>query len=121
MPVRQGLSHGGPDLETRVAGLRTQLNISAVLLNNSLDRVQAQARASPHSFGREKRFKDVGLYLFRNSWTVVADLDYYATVIAIGSGAQFALAVHRVNRIIDNVGPDLVEFAAKRIYEEGHA
>src|SRR6202789_1330372 len=121
MPLRQGLSHREPDLETCVAGLRTQLNISAVLLNNALDRVEAQARAFPNSFGREKRFEDVGLYLFRNSWTVVANLDYYATVIAIGSDAKFALAVHRVNRVIDNVGPDLVEFASKRIYEEGNA
>ena len=100
-------------MKTSVARLGTKLNISPVLLHNSLDRVQAEARAFPNSFGCEKRLKDVGLYLIGNSWTVVANLHYYATVVAVGSDAKLAFSVHRVNRVINNVGPDLVELAAK--------
>ena len=92
-----------------------------MLLHNSLDGVQAEARTFPDSFRREERLKDVGLHLVGNSRTVIANLNHSATVVAIGSDAKLALSVHRVNRVINDVGPDLVEFAAKRIHQEGIA
>ncbi len=78
-----------------------------------------EAGAFPNSFGCEKRFKDVGLHVVGNSRTVIANLNHNAIVIAVGSDAKLALAVHRVNRVIDNVGPDLVELASKRIHQQG--
>src|SRR5207244_1617067 len=52
-----------PHLKASIAGFRTNLNISPVLLHNSLDSVQAEARPFPNSFGCEKRLKDVRFYL----------------------------------------------------------
>ena len=49
----------------------------------------------------------------RDSWTVIADLDYHAIVILVGTNSQLTLSTHRIDRIVDDVGPDLVEFAAE--------
>ena len=77
--------------------------------------------AFAHSFGGEKRLEDVWLHFWRNSWTVVANLNHDAIVVAVGSDAKLAFSVHRVNCVIDKVGPDLVEFAAERIHQQGNA
>jgi hypothetical protein len=79
-----------------------------VLLYNSLDSIQAEARAFPNSFGGEERLKDVGFHLTGYSWTVIANIDYHATVVAIGPDAKLAFSAHRINRVIDNVGPHLI-------------
>src|ERR1700733_8293085 len=119
--LRRGFRHREPDLKAGVTGFGIDLDISAMFLHNSLDRVQTQAGAFPNCLGCEKRLKDVGLYFGGDSWTVVANLDYYATVLVVSADTEFAFSVHGVNRIIDNVGPDLIKFATKRIHEEGDA
>jgi len=100
-------------LKTRVTGFGTDLNISPVLLHNSLDGIQAEAGAFPNSFGCEKRLKDVGLDLAGNSWTVIANLNDGATIVTIGSHAKLAFSVHRVYGVIDKIGPDQAELTAK--------
>jgi len=110
-----------PHLKTRVTGFGTNLNTSLVLLHNSLDGVEAEARALPNSFSGEKRFKDVRFYLGRNSGTVIADLDYDTSILAIDSDPKLTLSAHRVNGIVNNVGPDLIELTPKRIHEKGDA
>ena len=122
----QPLSGGGfgerePDLKTRVAGFGSDLNISPMLFHDSLDSVEAEAGAFPHSLGGEKRLEDVRLHFLGNSGAVIADLNNNATVFAVGSDAKLAFSVHRVNGVIDKVGPDLVEFAAKRIHQQWNA
>jgi len=102
-----------PHLETCVPRSRTDLNSSPVLLHNSLNRVETESCALSDSFGCEKRLKDVGLDLGRNSRTVIADLNHNATVVAISSNSKLPLSAHRVDGIIDEVGPNLIEFAAK--------
>jgi hypothetical protein len=108
-------------LKTRVTGLGTNLNISPVFLHHSLGRIQAEARALPNSFGGEKRLKDVGLYLGGNPRAVISDLDHNTTILAIGSDSKLALSPHGVDRVVNNVGPDLIELAAKRIHEKRNA
>ena len=84
-----------------------------MLSHYALNRVQAQSGSLPYSFGREERFEDVRLDLRRNSRAVVADLNYGAGIIAIGSNSELALSAHGVNGIVNNVGPDLIELAAE--------
>src|ERR1700676_4134262 len=106
--LARGIRQWQPDLKTRVAGLGINLNIAPMLLHNSLDSVQSEARAFPHSFGREKRLKNMSLHLGRDSWTVISHLNYHAAVIAVSSDPKLAFSVHRVDGVIDNVGPNLV-------------
>src|SRR5579863_3412317 len=44
-----------------------------------------------------------------------------AGIVAIGPNAKLALASHRIDGVIDQVGPNLVELAAKRIDKQGDA
>src|SRR5690242_15155017 len=89
-----------------------------MLLHNSLDGVQPESGALPDAFGGEERLEDVGLHVSRNSWPVVANFHDYAGIVTVGSHSKLAFAAHGVNRIVDQVGPDLVEFAAERIHEQ---
>src|SRR5579863_7452920 len=109
--------HRQPHLEACVAGLGRDLNGPPVLLHDSLNRVEAKPCALPNSFGGEERFKDMRLDLRRNSRTVVADLNNSATVFAIGSHAKFASAPHRIDGVIDDVGPNLIQLAPEGIHE----
>ena len=110
-----------PNLKTRVTRLGSDLNVSPVLLHNSLDSVQAEASALSNSFSSEKGFEDVGLYLGGNPGAIVSNLNHNATVLAISANSKLALSAHGVDGIVDDVGPDLVELAAKRIHEKRNA
>ena len=100
-------------MKPRVTGFRSDLNIPPVLLHDPLHSIQTESRPFPNSLGGEERFENVGLHLTRNPWTVIADLNYDAGILAISSDSKLAFSVHGVNRVINDVGPDLIEFAAK--------
>ena len=89
----RGLRYWQPDLEPGVAGFGSDLDISLVLFYDSLDSVEAEAGALSNSFGGEEGFKDVGFYFGWDTGAIVADLDYYAAVIAVGADSKLALAV----------------------------
>ena len=89
-----------------------------MFLHDALNCVQTQARSLPYSLGRKEWLKDVRLNLGRNPWAVIADLNHNATVVAIGSHSKLAFSLHRVDGIINEVGPDLIELAAERIHQK---
>src|SRR5258708_14191102 len=66
----------------------------------------------------KERLEDVGLHLGRNSWSVIANLNYNATVVAVGSNSQLSFSAHGIDGIVDDVGPHLVEFAPERIHQQ---
>ena len=97
-----------PDLKAGVAGLRGELDGSAVFLYDSLDRVEAEAGAFAYSFGGEEGFKDVRLDVGGYSRPVVGDGDDNAAVVGISSDTKLAASVHGVNRVVDDVRPNLI-------------
>ena len=84
-----------------------------MLLHNPLNSIQTEPCTLPNSFGCEKRLEDMRLHFVWNSRTVVGNLNHNATVLLVGSDAQLSLSVHCINRVIDKVGPYLVELAPK--------
>ena len=98
-------------MKTSVSGFRAYLNISPVLLHNSLNCVETEAGPLSHSLGSKEWFKNVVLDLRGNPGAVIADLNHNAGNLAIGSNPQLAFAAHGVDGIVDDVGPHLVEFA----------
>src|SRR4051812_42771507 len=60
----------------------------------------------------------MGLHVSGNPWTVITNLNYDETVFSVGSHPKLAFSVHRINRVINDVGPDLIELAAKRIHQQ---
>src|SRR5687767_12066004 len=89
-------------------GLDQQLPAMAVG-DNVMANVQSQPRSLPGSFGGEERLENAGLDFHGNSWSIVANLDDHALIFLIGSYFYFSLAVHRIDGIVDDVGPYLVE------------
>src|SRR6266849_9350191 len=77
--------------------------------------VQAEARSAADVLRREERLEDPRLDLRRDAWPIVGDLDQDADVLPGGADSQVSLAVHRVDGIVDEIGPDLVELAAVRV------
>src|SRR3569833_1320889 len=74
--------------------------------------VEAEARALTEGFGGEEGGEDAIDDLVGDARAVVADLDPNHVVgFPFGSQRQRAVAVHRLNRVVDDVGPDLVEIA----------
>src|SRR5262245_40922464 len=83
-----------------------------MLLDNPVDGVQPQSGTLALRLGGKERLEDAPLNFWRNAGAVISDFDQ--DVIGLGRRAnpQVALAVHRVNRVDDQVGPDLIERAA---------
>src|ERR1700674_1602537 len=109
----RGFRQRKPYLKTCVTRFRIDLNIAPVFFHDALNRVEAQPGSLAYSLGCEKWFKDVFLNLWRNAWTVVADLYHNATIVLIGSHSKLASSAHGIDGIIDDVSPDLIEFAAE--------
>ena len=61
--LSRSLGQREPHLKTGITGFGGDLNISPMLLYNSLHRVQAETCAFSDSFGSEEGFKDVRFYL----------------------------------------------------------
>src|SRR3981189_1114999 len=109
----RGFRQRKPYLKTCVPWFRIDLNVAPVFFHDALHRVEAKPCSLPYSLGGEEWFKDVCLNLGRNAWTVVADLHHNATVVLIGSHSKLAFSAHGVDGVINDVGPHLIELAAK--------
>src|SRR5262245_58550536 len=83
-----------------------------MLLDNPVDGVQPQSGALALRLGGEEGFEDATLNFWRNAGAVIADFDENVIWLGRRANPQVALAVHRVDRVDDQVGPDLIERAA---------
>src|SRR5258708_29666342 len=92
-----------------------------MFLHNSLNGVKAEPCPLPNSFGGKEWFKDVREYLGRNPRTTIANLNHNASVFAVGSNSKVAFSAHRVNSVVNDVGPNLIEFTPKRIHKKRNA
>ena len=63
----------------------------------------------------------MGLYLRRNSRTVIADFNHGIAIFTENAEPEFSLAVHRFDGVLDKIGPDMIQFIAHRIQKEGHS
>src|ERR1700688_412228 len=116
--LASALRQGQPYLKTCISRLGLDLNVATVLLHNALHGIEAQPGSLPDALRREEGLEGVWPNLGRNPRTVIANLHHNAIVLAIGAHSQLTLSAHRVNGVVDDVGPDLVELAAKRIHEK---
>ena len=60
----------------------------------------------------------MGSYLRRNSRAAIADFNHHIVVLAEGSHPKFALARHGVDRVLDDVGPDLVQLGSRGVNQK---
>src|SRR4029079_16296394 len=62
-------------------------------------------------FGGEERFEQTRRDLRRNADTEVYNLDDHLAIFQARADTDFPGAVDRMNRVVDEIGPDLIEFA----------
>lgn len=110
-----GICPWKPYLKASVARIGTNLNVTAMLSDDGLYSVQPQTSSFTNALGREKWIKDMGLYLRRNSRAAIADFDHNIVVIAESSHPKFTLTEHGVDRVLDEVGPDLIQLSSHRV------
>src|SRR5215467_49075 len=101
------------DFETRFAGLGFEFNFSSVTIaDDAIADDESKPSAGPDGLGREKRLEEMRLQIRRNAGAVIHDLNDKLVVFEGGANANFSGAVGRVDGVVDEIGPDLIEFSA---------
>ena len=101
------------DFETRFAGLGFEFNFSSVTIADyAIAYDESKPSAGPDGLGREKRLEEMRLQIRRNAGAVIHDFNDKLVVFEAGANADFSRAVNRVNGVVDEIGPNLIEFAA---------
>src|SRR5579863_7937762 len=85
-----------------------------MLLHDANGGIQSEAGAIADAFGGEERIENPVLNFRRDAWAVVANLDDHRVELAAGADSQFAVSVHGVDSIVDQVRPYLIQFTAIR-------
>src|SRR5579864_2975094 len=98
--------------EARVARSRREGHVPAMLADDAVDSVEAQPGAFAHGLRGEERLEDARLNLGWNALAIVDDLHQHVVAFDHRADLEFALSLHRVGGIVDQVGPHLVQFAA---------
>ena len=110
-----GSQREGDDERGR-ARLRLHLDVSAVALHHDPSRdVEAETGALADLLGREEGLERALGDLGRHARPGVGDLHDDAGVVGARAHGQHALPVHRVDGVVDEVGPHLVELADVRL------
>src|SRR5262245_9676041 len=100
------------NLKARVTWFRFDFDRAMVFLHDAHCRVEAESGTLADRLGREEWIEDARLDVVGNAGPAVANLDAHRIQSALGDDPQFALTAHSVNRIVNQVGPNLVEFAS---------
>ena len=110
--------------EVGAAGLRGEVNGSAVLLDDAMDDSEAEACAYADGLGCVKGVEDVCLNVERDSAAVIADANAKASSWLILTGDRFlcpcadgntAMLWNGVYGVVEKIGPDLIEAGAIRM------
>src|ERR1700722_2797733 len=106
-----------PHLKVRLAGMRIDPDIAPMLADNPVHRVESEARAFTHWLGRKERVENAALDLGRDTGAVVDDVDQHERAVSRGANGdlttgRLGLFRQRVDRVVDQVSPDLVELAS---------
>src|SRR6266436_4209776 len=99
-------------LESRIAGNRRYADLAADIFDDAVNDVKAKPRAFADALCSEKGIEDARFDFGRNARPIVGNFDENEIVFADDANLEFAVAVHRVSGVVNQVGPDLIQFAA---------
>ena len=102
-----------PDSKAGFAGARFKFDFTAMTVgHDAVADDQPKTSAGADGFGGEERFEQVRLRLRRNPRPIVNNLNQHLVVFVAGPDTNLAGALDRVYRVINEIGPHLVEFAS---------
>ena len=101
------------DLKSRLTRLGFKFDFTVVTIRDDpVTNQKSQPGAGTNSLCREERFKYPRLDFRRDTSPVVHDFHHQLIIFDGGANADLAAAIHRIDGIIDEIRPNLVEFAA---------
>ena len=88
-----------------------------VLADDAINGVETESRTFADILRSKKRLEDARLNVCRNPGPVVCDLHHNAIAFAVCTDrdSPVAVTVESIDRIIEQIGPDLIQLAAIRI------
>src|SRR6266699_6232359 len=95
---------------------RIQFNLAVMPLDQSSRDIQPKPCAFAYRLRGEKWIKDAITNLGRNARAIVDNPDYHSVALAIRDQIHAAALTHGVQRIVEQVRPNLIEFTAKSIH-----
>src|SRR5580704_15559627 len=103
---------GDADLKASVAGDGRDTDVAADVFDDATDDVETEAGAFADAFGGEKGIEDARQRFGGDAGAVVGNFDEDEIVFAGGADRELAIALHGVGGVVDEIGPDLIEFTA---------
>ena len=112
-PLRSGLAEGQGDTESRRPGRESSVSEPSWRSTTTCRAVASPSPVPrPTSFVVKNESNTLSRISFGNPGTVVGDLDDGTRAVAAGGHGDRALRPERVNRVVEQVGPHLVELGA---------
>src|SRR5882724_8676210 len=99
-------------LESRIAGYRRYVDLAVDIFDDAANDVEAKPCTLADAFCGEKGIEDAGFDFGWNPRPIVGNFDENKIVFASDANTEFAVAVHGVSGVVNQVGPDLIQFAA---------
>ena len=103
------------DLEAGLARAGAHLDPAPVAAHHVVGDVQPEPGAAARRLGRVEGLEDPLADLRGHPRPVVTDLDDHVAVAREGADLDPAVAAHRIDRVVEDVRPHLVELAAERL------
>src|SRR5216683_6065892 len=101
------------DFEAGLAGFGLELDFTAVAIgDNAMADNQSQTGAGTDRLSGKKRLENPGLDFGRDTAPIIHDFHDYLIVFDASADADLARALNGIDRVVDEIGPDLIEFAA---------
>ena len=94
---------------------RFELNLSSMAVcHDTIADDQPKAGPLPDTFGREERLKEVRPNIFWDTRSVIVDLHEELMILAPCENSYVSSSVDRIGRVVDEIGPHLIQFVAVR-------
>src|SRR5258708_7166703 len=95
---------------------RFKRHLSAMAANNPVNGVQSYSSALADVLGREEWLKEMRFHHVGNTGSTVDNLNETEIELSGSSNYQITLTAHGIDRIVNEIGPDLVQLASARKY-----
>src|SRR6185437_8794013 len=106
--------NGNAHLKTSVAGNGGDADVAPNVLDDAIDNIEAKAGALADALGGEKWIEDTRHCVRWNAGAIVGNFHEDEIVFAGGADGELAAALHGIGGVVDEIGPDLIQFAAAR-------
>ena len=104
---------GKTHFKAGLAGFGFKFNFAAMpVADDAIADDKSEACSGPDGFGREERLKHVCLNFRWNARTAVDDFNQHLVMVERSADANFSFSARGGDGVVDQIRPDLFEFAA---------